>query len=123
MNNNKIIINGGNPLLDTDFPKSWEAAHEWEEKTNEGIDEFCNPKWKFDCGFKLDFDGPIVSVSSRFYPPTDFYGPGWDGEIDIRVLDKTVYSEKVNCKNLDELKIAVDRIIKKIFDKIMNIDF
>lgn len=52
-----IIMNGGNPL--EGCPKDWDKAKSILEKLNEGKEEFDEPLWDFDCGFKLDFDGPI----------------------------------------------------------------
>lgn len=58
----KIIINGGEPL--EGCPPSWELANRWQKdaNANKSDDE---PRWSFDCGFKLDFDGSLLDVSSR----------------------------------------------------------
>ena len=39
---------------------NWESARKWEEKVNNDKTE-SEPKWSWDCGFKLDFDGEIIS--------------------------------------------------------------
>jgi hypothetical protein len=35
----------------------WNEARDWEKKANKNKEEHMEPKWSFDCGFKLDFDG------------------------------------------------------------------
>ena len=69
------------------------------------------PKWKFDCGFKLDFDGPIVSVSSRFYPPKTHYGPKWDGNVTINIFDIKIIKKEFKCNTLNDLKNEVENYI------------
>jgi hypothetical protein len=62
----KVIFNGGDPS--GDCPTDWDDAYELIEKMNANrVND--GPKWSFDCGFKLDFDGGLVSISSRFYTP------------------------------------------------------
>ena len=36
---------------------NWENARLWEANANEKKGIHNEPKWKWDCGFKLDFDG------------------------------------------------------------------
>lgn len=52
--NEIIIIDGGDPILDC--PASYDIADKWADQANQ---DRC----------KFDYDGPIVSISSRFYPP------------------------------------------------------
>ena len=112
----KFIINGGNPL--PGCPETWEEANTIEARLNEGKNENDEPFWDFDCGFKLDFDGPIMSVSSRFYPPKDHYGETWDGSVTIYILGKEVSEKAFDCKTLDELKQQVEEYIQEITQKI-----
>jgi hypothetical protein len=63
----QIIFNGGDPIKDC--PEDWITAELWEQVANKATKQSESPVWRFDCGFKLDFDGPIVSFESRFYPP------------------------------------------------------
>lgn len=104
------IVNGGNPL--PGCPEDWGKAQAWETTANEDLEEFMEPQWKFDCGFKLDFDGPLVSVSSRFYPPKSHYGEKWDGTVTIRVLTDEVLHAEFECDTLDELKDQVESFVK-----------
>lgn len=110
-----IIMNGGNPF--EGCPESWEEARSIQEKFNEGK-EYGEPKWEFDCGFKLDFDGPLVRVSSRFYPPKTHYGSTWDGTVTIFILDKEVEEKKFDCPTLDELKTQVEEYVKSFAAKL-----
>lgn len=117
-----IIINGGAPL--EGCPESWEQAREIEEKLNGGKDkeemvkQFQEPVWSFDCGFKLDYDGPILRISSRFYPPKTHYGPTWDGTVKAYILDKQITEKKFDCKSLTDLKTEVDTYVNSIREKI-----
>ena len=79
-----MIFNGGEPL--PGCPENFEEANKWTDNANKDKDEFHEPKWSFDCGFKLDFDGPIIDISSRFYPPKKHYGEGWDGTITVLLM-------------------------------------
>lgn len=45
------------------FPPARSLADDRNEERNSPV------KWSWDCGLKLDYDGPILRVSSRFYPP------------------------------------------------------
>ena len=100
-NNVTVFVNGGNPL--GDCPTNWDAAKSWIESANSGRDgEY--PAWRFDCGFKLDFDGPVVGVFSRFYPPKTYYGSKWDGGITVYVGETSVLHKSLECETLDELK-------------------
>lgn len=110
--NATIIINGGNPL--PGCPKSWDDANAWEEKANEDKEEHREPCWSFDCGFKLDFDGPLLSISSRFYPPTTHGGSTWDGSVTVMLMGKDIEEKKFDCKTLDQLKIEVEQYVESI---------
>ncbi|KKN79701.1 hypothetical protein LCGC14_0337230 [marine sediment metagenome] len=108
-------MNGGNPL--NDCPIDWDKAKEWQECANAKC-EGDSPEWSWDCGFKLDFDGPLLRVSSRFYPPKTHYGDTWDGNVTIYIFDKKVSTMAFDCKTLDELKIAVESYIMGFVDEI-----
>ncbi len=99
-------------------PSSWKDADEWQNNANEDKDKFQEPIWEFDCGFKLDFDGPLISVSSRFYPPKTHYGDKWDGTVTLCILKKEVCEKKFECSSLDELKNKVEDFIKEVASKI-----
>ena len=110
-----IIFNGGNPL--EGCPKDWCEAKDIETHLNKDSDDGY-PKWKFDCGFKLDFDGSLISICSRFYPPTTHGGNTWDGKITVSLLGNKIASKELNCKTIEQLhseaKGYVDYVISKI---------
>ena len=98
----------------------WEAARKWEEEANkeDGI-----IKWSWDCGLKLDYDGDICRISSRFYPPhksSDTYGK-YHGTISVMVGDAVEYihEHKIEADTLDSLKIEVEKYVSEIIKKIL----
>jgi hypothetical protein len=112
----EIIMNGGNPL--PGCPTNWDEAQLWEDMANYNKSEYDEPMWKFDCGFKLDFDGPILRVSSRFYPPKEHYGAGWNGTISVYIFGEKIADKEINTDNLNELKTKADNYTKEIAAKI-----
>lgn len=113
-----MIFNGGNAL--PGCPDSWGEACAWEDKANEGKNKIEHPIWNFDSGFKLDFDGPLISVSSRFYPPKTHYGLKWDGRVIISILGRSKIREKFECDSLDELKKKVESFVYDFVEKLME---
>lgn len=111
----KVIVNGGDPL--PGCPESWDEAYKLVDQLNKGKEDD-EPKWKFDCGFKLDFDGPLVSVCSRFYPPKNHYGPTWDGCVAIYINDEDVCSKSFDCKDINDLKNQVKSYVDSIVEKL-----
>jgi len=116
----EIIINGGAPL--DGCPDSWDDATAWEKSANkEKENDFFEPNWKFDCGFKLDFDGGLVRISSRFYPPKQTYGENWDGNLSVMIGNKKVKTYEFECSDLEELKVKVEEKYKEILSSVENI--
>ena len=111
-----MIFDGGNPL--EGCPKSYEEADKWADDANADKVAFHEPKWSFVCGFKLDFDGPILDVSSRFYPPKTHYGPKWDGSVSILLLGKTIHEESFECDTLDQLREAVEKFVQEYAERL-----
>jgi len=114
-----IIMNGGNPL--EGCPKDWDEAKKIQENLNLNKQEFGEPLWKFDCGFKLDFDGSLLRVSSRFYPPKTSYGATWDGSVTISIMGKDIEEKKFDCKTLDELKNQVECYVNSFSEKLRSL--
>ncbi len=108
-----IIMNGGNPL--EGCPKDWDEAKLIQEQLNEHKDED-EPQWKFDCGFKLDYDGSIITIGSRFYPPKTHYGATWDGTVNVYFMGKEIKEKKFDCPTLDELKKQVEAYVQTVID-------
>ena len=96
-------------------------AKDWQEKANEKKEIFDEPKWSFDCGFKLDYDGGLLSIGSRFYPPKTHYGATWDGTVHVYLLDKTIEEKKFDCQTIDELQKQVDEYVNSITEKVQSV--
>lgn len=116
-----VIMNGGDPL--PGCPENWDQAWKIQnEFLNEGKwkhgDWKDNPVWSFDCGYKLDYDGPLVKISSRFYPPKSHYGPNWDGSVDVVFMGKDMSTKEFDCSTFEELKLQVETYVKGIVDKL-----
>lgn len=87
---------------------NWDNAKIWQEKANKNkVDN--EPKWDFDCNFKLDFDGELLSIESRFYPPALHYGDKWDGVLRVKLLGNVILEKKFECNALEELKKQVEK--------------
>lgn len=112
-----IIMNGGNPL--NGCPTDWDEAKLIQDKLNEDRPDY-SPKWSFDCGFKLDYDGGIFSISSRFYPPKTHYGPTWDGTVTVYCMEEELEQHTFDCNTLGELKIEVDKYVAELKQRILT---
>lgn len=114
-----IVFNGGKPLKGCPpvNEAGWKWAHSWEALANGDADEW-SVAWKFDCGFKLDYDGPVVSISSRFYPPKEGYGPTWDGHVGVHIGDDKVSDKAFDCPTLEELRAEVELYVHGVTKKI-----
>jgi len=82
---------------------NWENAKAWMDEANEGKQGWCEPCWEWDTKFTLDFDGSLISVSSRFYPPKD-EKPNWTGTLQIYILKELILTKDIECDTLDQLK-------------------
>lgn len=114
-----IIRNGGDPL--PGCPESFEEAEEWSAAANKGKAEGEQPRWRFDCGFKLDFDGPLLRVTSRFYPPKTRYGPKWNGAASIFLLDEEVLRREFEHDTLEGLRWAVECYVQGVTARLMSV--
>ncbi len=94
-------------------PANFEQADEWAHSANLKREDWGTP-WSFDCGFKLDFDGGLVSYSSRFYPPGANYGPMWSGWMTVCLGDTNIAGREFCCKTLDQLKNEVEAFQKRL---------
>jgi hypothetical protein len=99
----------------------WDAAYKWQEEANE---EDSLIKWSWDCGLKLDYDGDVCCISSRFYPPhksSAEYGK-YSGTINVMIGDgdEYIHEHKVEAETLDELKSLAEGYVSEILEKIHN---
>jgi hypothetical protein len=92
-----------------DFPTDFEEAYRWADVANNGAQDWERPIWRWDCGFKLDYDGPILRFNSRFYPPKAHYGDTWDGVVTVVLLGEEIHQEEFDCETLEDLKNAVQK--------------
>lgn len=110
-----LVSNGGYPL--GDCPASWDEARKLEKGWRKK-----NPNsfmyWSFDCGFKLDYDGTLMRVESRFYPPKTHYGPGWDGSVAIFFAGNEICKKKFECEAWDQLVDGVQKYVAGIVEKL-----
>jgi hypothetical protein len=117
-NGKTVILNGGDPIKDC--PTDWKDAEKWAEDANKDTPYRC-PKWRWDCGYKLDYDGGMVTVSSRFYPPKTHSGDKWVGTCDIDLLGVTMLDKKLECETLEELRSAVETFVKGLGEKLKQV--
>lgn len=119
MEQNILIFNGGKPL--EGCPTDWKEAESIEEQLNrdKDIDNYPTlPRWKFNCGFKLDYDGAIIEICSRFYPPKTHYGPTWDGTVSVMFLGKDIEEKKFDCPTLPILQKEVEEYVQSVINRI-----
>ena len=96
----------------------FDVAHKWAEECNNASTNNCN--WSWDCGLKLDYDGDICRISSRFYPPHKVsaeYGL-YSGTLSVYVFDTKVFDKKFEEKTLDILKTTVEYYVSGLESKL-----
>jgi hypothetical protein len=100
---------------------NWENAKVWETKANSKKEIYDEPEWTWDCNFKLDFDGSLLRISSRFYPPHKNSGNWWEGTVYIKLLGEVLLQKQFKCITLDELKKEVEEFTKHYADYLRSI--
>ncbi len=110
-----LIISGGNALKDC--PTDYDEANKWAENANENS-EYGEPLWSWDCGFKLAYDGGLINVESRLYPPKTHQGDTWDGSVTISIGGNEIKRKPFDCESLEDLKNQVEAYIKETKGKI-----
>ena len=89
-----------------------------------GVDEGCGgkPKWTLDCQKKFCYDGSIVEINTRFYPPNYNAndGGGWGGGLVEVVGDGVVFDKKYFKPRgtIDELMVDVEKYVSETTVKI-----
>ena len=91
---------------------NWDNAKAWQENANEKKEIHDEPKWEWDCGFKLDFDGSLLSINSRFYPPHKNNGDWWEGNLSVVLFGETILTKEFKEDTLEELKTSVEKYLK-----------
>lgn len=110
-------------MIEVDWSKStdkkeWNKAYIMLNQFNEGKNGDYDPVWDFDVSFKLDYDGNIVSVNSRFYPPPKNVSGKWEGNVSILILGKTLVEKEFTADNIYSLKPIVEAYVEEMIDKI-----
>ena len=74
-------------------------------------DSYTQPVWRWDCSWKLDFDGgKIVPISSRFYPPHK-NGDGadyWEGDVSIWDGEESHTLKAFKNEDLEQLMLEAE---------------
>jgi hypothetical protein len=97
---------------------NWKNAKAWMDEANKDKEEWSEPCWSWDCNFKLDLDGSLISVSSRFYPPSYNVKDCWTGTLQIYILKELILKEEIECDTLDQLKEKAESFIKNYANEI-----
>lgn len=87
---------------------NWDNAKLWQEKANEKKEIHDEPKWNWDCGFKLDFDGSLLSINSRFYPPKN-ESDWWVGKLHVVLFGEIILTKEFKEATLDEIRESVEK--------------
>ena len=98
-------------------PKTMTEAHKLEDLMNVNKSG-SEPRWGFECGAKLDFDGPAIRISSRFFPPCPHYGETWDGVVNIMRGDTDIAEWELDEPTLSALVDAVETRVSKFIDRL-----
>lgn len=96
----------------------FDVANKWAENNNDSSNNKC--EWSWDCGLKLDYDGTICSISSRFYPPhksSEEYGM-YHGNLTVYVFEEEVFEKKFEEKTLDQLKTSVEYYVAGLEERL-----
>lgn len=99
-----------------------ENAGLWVQQANEGKEED-TPTWSWDCQYKLDFDGGIFTIASRF-SRTNWGGPlhgAWDGTMWVYLLGEEVHEQKFKGKDINEVRDKAEAYVQELANKIKSI--
>lgn len=100
-------------------------AQQWTDTANKNKrNSFPEPQWSWDCGLKLDYDGGILHVSSRFYQSDDDI---FDGSVSFLIGDTELFCKEFPRRHIDVLREDVDRhvaVVTKQIEKMLlnNVD-
>jgi len=95
---------------------NWEEAIKWAEEANNKSDS--NIKWSWDCGFKLDFDGDLLRVSSRFYSHGDNI---FDGSVTFYIGDEGIFQKEFSSRHIENLKTDVEEYVEAIHSNLVKL--
>jgi len=100
---------------------TWYEANLWQQIANKDKEIYNEPKWKWDCDFKLHFDGSLLTVDSFFLPPryNKMHGK-WFGTLLIEFLGDEILRKEIESDSLDDLKDAVESFVNDYVNKIKD---
>lgn len=97
---------------------NWNFANQWQEAANKLKDKHVEPTWEWDCNFKLNLDGPIISVSGRFYPPHKNTGDFWEGTMQVKLLGIGILRKEFKTSTMDDLTEKVEKSLQEYSEAI-----
>lgn len=98
---------------------NWDDAQKWVDAANEGKGpEYSEPRWSWDCGFKLDYDGGLLRVSSRLYPVSENI---FDGSVSFCIGDDTIFNREFSGKHIDNIKEEVEKYVRAVTGNIKQL--
>jgi len=94
---------------------NWDNAQAWADKANKNK-RHNEPKWIWGCGLNLDFDGDLLTISSRFYQQSEDI---FDGSVSFFLDDgMEVFRREFNSRDIDILKKDVEEYVQSVIDHI-----
>lgn len=98
---------------------NYEKAHDWADKANADKEiDYIEPRWSWDCCLKLDFDGGLLRVSSRFYQvKTDIF----DGSVSFYIGDEEICDREFSGRHIDVLKKDVEEYVESVTEKVRQL--
>lgn len=91
---------------------------EWLDSANKEKYQYGEPVWSFDCGSKLDFDGPVVRASSRFYcHGNDIY----EGSVTFVIGVETIFCREFSSRYIDVLREDIEKYSRAVTDNIESL--
>lgn len=98
---------------------NWDKAPTWQATANEDKEpEWFEPNWNWDCGLKLDFDGGLLRVSSRFYQTNDDI---FDGTVSFVIGDDTIFQREFSSRNIEVLRNDVEKYCREVRTQIAGL--
>lgn len=100
---------------------NWNCAEEWLKVANKDkFDKNTEPVWSWDVNFKLDFDGSLLSISSRFYPPRVNNSDSWQGVLQVLLLGDVIMNKEFKASSLNEIRDEAESFVKEYIATIKN---
>lgn len=105
-----------------EYRDMFSTAYEWASQRNESpVVE--GLEWSWDFGLKLDFDGCLISVSSRFYPPHKSHADygRYSGTITIYSGEIDYAKKELEADTLDQLVVMAEDYVSSVFTTLDNL--